>query len=177
MTALKQPPFQPGEVIVFEQFAARLEQLQGALETGECLYVLMGLMEGYEQILGRFGRTHIQLSSCFVTPEGEVRAWLSDNPASNDLREEAEEGRRTELYSSEAGVVKRLLDLLRRLSAGSREFSEFWGELRLFAKSSMLQNCNFSAVRKFINRYLFTNCISLPSGLGKALRRAKVVRF
>jgi hypothetical protein len=74
-----------GEVIVFEQFAARLGELKGGLELAECVYVLVGLMEGYERILARIGRTHIELDFCFVTLEGEVRAWLSENPASNDL--------------------------------------------------------------------------------------------
>jgi hypothetical protein len=115
-----------GEVIVFEQFAARLDELEGGLELGECIYAMVSLMEGYERIMGRIGKTHIELSYCFITPEGEVRAWLSDNPASNDLSEEAEEGRRVALYSSEAGVVKRLMELTRRLSSGSREFEKFW---------------------------------------------------
>jgi hypothetical protein len=41
----------------------------------------------------------------------------------------------------------------------------------------MLQNCNFAAVRRFINRYLFLYGVPLPFGLAKAMKRAKVVRF
>ena len=41
----------------------------------------------------------------------------------------------------------------------------------------MLQNCNFSSVRRFVNRYLFIHRIDLPSGLGKALRRTKAIKF
>lgn len=70
---------------MFEQFAGNLAQLEGSLDTGECIYVLLALMEGYERILSKLGRTHIDLRFCFVTLEGEVRAWLNDNPASNDL--------------------------------------------------------------------------------------------
>ena len=36
-----------GEVTVFEQFVARLDELENTLELSECIYVLMALIEGY----------------------------------------------------------------------------------------------------------------------------------
>lgn len=115
--------------------------------------------------------------------EGEVRAWLSDNPASNDLPGEIQmeigrEVQKLHVFSSEAGVIKRLIELNRRLSTGNnREYFEFSEEVKKFVRTNMLQNCNFSAVRRFINRYLFIHGLTLPYSLAKALQRSKVVRF
>jgi hypothetical protein len=48
-----------GEVIVFEQYVAKLDALEGVLKLEECLYVFNGLLEGYERILNKIGKTHI----------------------------------------------------------------------------------------------------------------------
>lgn len=72
-------------------------------------------------------------------------------------------------------MVKRVMELTKKLSLGSGK--EFWEELRQFVKGNMLKNCNFSSVRRFVNRYLFKYRIDLPSGLGKALRRTKAIKF
>ena len=89
LTSEKGKPVE-GELILFEKYAARLSQFQGQLNLGQCLYVLNGLLEGYEKILHKFQKTYIENDFCFVTLKGEVRAWLTNNPTSNEFIEELE---------------------------------------------------------------------------------------
>lgn len=41
----------------------------------------------------------------------------------------------------------------------------------------MLHNCNFSAAKRFVNRYLFERAITMPFSLSKALQRTRIIRI
>lgn len=73
------------DVIVFEKYACTLTDMTGRLRLEDVLYVLHGLLIGFEEIRKIYERVVVEESCCFVTSEGEVRAWINPNPKCNDV--------------------------------------------------------------------------------------------
>lgn len=69
-------------MIVFEKYACTVAQLH-ALPLEDVLYLLHALLCGFEELRKIFERIVVEESCCFVTQEGEVRAWVNPNPKSN----------------------------------------------------------------------------------------------
>lgn len=71
-----------------------------------------------------------------MTLKGEVRAWFTNSPTSNEFIEELElenehsygpkDGKNPTKYTSEAGVMKRLLELNILLSNCTQEYLQFY---------------------------------------------------
>lgn len=73
------------EVIVFEKYACTLADLHGRLRLEDVLYTLHGLLLGFEELRKIYERIVVEDCCCFVTAEGEVRAWINPNPKSNQV--------------------------------------------------------------------------------------------
>lgn len=109
--------------------------------------MLNGLLEGYERILHKFQKTFIENDFCFVTLKGEVRAWFTSIPTSNEFIEELElenenlygskEENNPTKYTSEAGALKRLLELNIQLSNCSQEYLQFHSAINEYISNNM----------------------------------------
>lgn len=120
----------------FEHYACTLADLRERLGLGEVLYALQAVLGGYEVLLGKVGRVRAEAESCFVTREGEVRAWISRDFRSNEV----EEGRGEEggcVASSEMTLIKRALELVEQLASNHTEFLHFGRQFRSFMERDM----------------------------------------
>lgn len=72
-------------MIVFEKYASTLAEMTGRLRLEDVLYVLHGLLIGFEEIRKIYEGVVVEEGCCFVTNEGEVRAWINPNPKCNDV--------------------------------------------------------------------------------------------
>lgn len=94
----------------FENYACTLADLEEKLNLEETLYSLHCLFTGYEVLFSKLGKLKISPSYCFVTMEGEVRAWLSADFKSNENASFSVEGDRScPVIASEMGLIKRVL--------------------------------------------------------------------
>jgi hypothetical protein len=73
------------EVIVFEKYACTLTDLHSRLRLEDVLYLLHSLLLGFEELRKIYERIVVDDCCCFVTAEGEVRAWINPNPKSNQV--------------------------------------------------------------------------------------------
>jgi hypothetical protein len=73
------------EVIVFEKYACTLADLHLRLRLEDVLYLLHSLLLGFEELRKIYERIVVEDCCCFVTAEGEVRAWINPNPKSNQV--------------------------------------------------------------------------------------------
>jgi hypothetical protein len=62
-----------------------LDELYGTIKISDAFYVLNALLIGFEEIRRIYQEIIVAGSCCFVTIEGEVRAWINPNSKSNDL--------------------------------------------------------------------------------------------
>lgn len=72
------------QVMTFEDYVGDLTAAQARLTLEQTLYVLEVLLRGYETVLQKMGEVHIALDCCFLTDQGEVRAWINPNHMSNE---------------------------------------------------------------------------------------------
>ncbi len=62
-----------------------MDELYGMIKIGDAFYVLNALLIGFEEIRKLYQEILIEGCCCFVTNEGEVRAWINPNSKSNEL--------------------------------------------------------------------------------------------
>jgi len=74
-----------GELMSFENYVCSLANLEGFLSLPEILYTIHTLLSGYEILFAKMNRIAVELSYCFVTSEGEARAWFNDNYKLNEI--------------------------------------------------------------------------------------------
>lgn len=80
------------EIMAFENYACTLSALEERLSLPETLYSLHSLFTGYEVLLNRLGKLNVKLDFCFVTAEGEVRAWFNRDFKSNENIDDEKQG-------------------------------------------------------------------------------------
>jgi hypothetical protein len=122
------------QAMTFENYVADLTVVQGRLTLEETLYVLEVLLRGYEVALQKMGKVHIALDCCFLTDQGEVRAWVNHNHMSNEcaVTEKRENKSEGGLQTSEVGAVKQIIRLSEHLPSNPTSFLHFLRHLRSF---------------------------------------------
>jgi hypothetical protein len=97
--------------MAFENYACTLSALEEKLSLPETLYCLHSLFTGYEVLLSKLGKLKAKLEFCFVTGEGEVRAWFNRDFKSNEnIEDEKQEDKTLVPINSEIGLIKRILE-------------------------------------------------------------------
>lgn len=81
--------------MAFENYVCTLSALEERLSLPETLFSLHSLFAGYEVLLAKLGKLKAKLDFCFVTAEGEVRAWFSRDFKSNENIEDDKQEDRT----------------------------------------------------------------------------------
>lgn len=85
--------------------------MEEKLTLPETLYTIHTLFCGYEIILGKINRFKARLNFCFVTKEGEVRAWYNPDFKVNEQTDDLNEVQSNNpLITSEIGMIKRILE-------------------------------------------------------------------
>ena len=73
------------EIITFEKYACKLDELTHSLKRDEVVYTLLSLLTAFEQIKKVFTRIPVSRYCCFVTMKGEVKGWINSNHKSNQI--------------------------------------------------------------------------------------------
>lgn len=101
----------------FENYACTLADLEERLSLQEILYSLHCLFSGYEILFGKLGQLKVSPQCCFVTLEGEVRAWMNRDFKINELVLEGELD--CPVINSEVTLIKKILEVGERLSSNA----------------------------------------------------------
>lgn len=101
----------------FENYACTLADLEERLSLQEILYCLHCLFSGYEILFGKLGQLKVSPQCCFVTLEGEVRAWMNRDFKINELVLEGELD--CPVINSEVTLIKKILEVGERLSSNA----------------------------------------------------------